>query len=66
MTEFNRFYSIREAAKLLGLGVSTLYAWQAKGMFPRGTRFGRVRRYSAEELQTWANELRKAQAAAGK
>ena len=49
-----QFYSVKEAAELLGLGISTIFAWSAKGRFPAGRKFGRSRRWALDELRAWA------------
>lgn len=41
------------AAHLLGLGKSTFYRFDERGLIPRGARIGRLRRWSRVELERW-------------
>ena len=58
----NRFYSINEVAKALGVSRVAVYAWRRQGKFPYGVQFGTVRRYSGEELNDWLKARYEAEA----
>lgn len=51
-------YRIKEISKRLSMGVSTLYLYQSKGLFPLGNKLStRLTLYSSHELNTWVNEV---------
>ena len=43
-----------EAADMLGLGRSTFYKHDARGLVPMAVRLGSVKRWNVAELQAWA------------
>lgn len=58
----NRFYSIGEVAKVLGVTRVAVYAWRRRGKFPHGVQFGSARRYSGMELNEWVKARYEAEA----
>ena len=54
-TTTERLWSINEAARYLGIPLSTLYQWRAKGYGPQGRRIGRYIKYFPEEVRSWAS-----------
>lgn len=58
----NRFYSIGEVAKALGVTRVAVYAWRRQGEFPWGVQFGSARRYSGKELNEWLKARYEAEA----
>lgn len=50
---FERLLTAREVAPLLGVGVSTLYEWQRKGLIPYVRLPGHGIRFRASDLQAW-------------
>lgn len=54
MTTHPRFYRASELHKLLGIGLSTLWNWVKKGMFPAPIKLSQnVTVWSAEEVEIW-------------
>jgi excisionase family DNA binding protein len=47
------FISIKEAARLLNIKESTLYAWAGRGDIP-SFKFGRLIRFKKEDIEAWA------------
>lgn len=51
-------YRIKEIAKKLSMGVSTIYLYQSQGLFPTGNKLStRLTLYSSHELNHWVNEV---------
>jgi prophage regulatory protein len=49
------FLRIRKVAARLGVGTSTLYAWIAKGTFPKPTKIGaKTIVWPVEQIDAWA------------
>jgi excisionase family DNA binding protein len=52
-TALEPLLTARDLAPLLGVGVSTLYEWQRKGLIPYIKLPGHGIRFRASDLQTW-------------
>ena len=50
----------RELAGYLGVPVSTIYHWRARGIGPHGFRVGKRVRFRAADVAAWLNERREA------
>lgn len=48
-----RCYSIKEVAKLIGIGVSTFYLWVARGQAPRIMKVGGRVFVAERDLMAW-------------
>lgn len=55
-----RLISARELSEYIGVSVSTVYDWVAKGCIP-SFRFGRLIRFDLGEIDQWINESRPSQ-----
>ena len=57
-----RLMTLKELSELLGVPMSTLYAWRYRGEGPTGYRIGRHVRYRRSVVEAWietqADELR--------
>ena len=56
-----KFLSVREVAKRLNIGVSTLYRLIKQGLFIQGGYFGGSRRFNIDEVDAWAQAKAQAQ-----
>lgn len=54
-----RYYSVNEVCKLLGISNSTLYNWIKELKFPTGQLIGNSRRFCGAELQAWIENERR-------
>lgn len=52
-TSLEPLLAARAVAQLLGVGVSTLYEWQRKGLIPYVRLPGQGIRFRASDLQAW-------------
>ena len=52
-TSFEPLLTARAVAQLLGVGVSTLYEWQRKGLIPYVRLPGHGIRFRASDLEAW-------------
>ena len=52
-SSFERLLTAKEVAPLLGVGVSTVYEWQRKGLIPYIRLPGHGVRFRASDLQAW-------------
>ena len=52
-----RCYSIKEVAKLIGIGVSTFYLWMERGEAPPVTRVGGRRFVFERDYLAWMAQL---------
>jgi predicted DNA-binding transcriptional regulator AlpA len=48
-----RYWTTAELSAELGIPISTLYDWRARGIGPRAIRVGRWLRYPDSEVQHW-------------
>lgn len=44
---------ITELAEYLGVPVSTVYDWRARGLGPRAHRFGKRLKFALSDVQAW-------------
>ena len=44
---------VTELADYLGIPVSTLYDWRARGLGPRAYRFGKRLKFALSDVQAW-------------
>ncbi|MBW8077918.1 MAG: helix-turn-helix domain-containing protein [Gallionella sp.] len=58
--EHDRLLGVQEAAALLGLPISSLWALVAEGRLPRQIKIGRRSRWSRSALEEWIREQHKA------
>ncbi|MEV8339102.1 helix-turn-helix domain-containing protein [Leucobacter sp. NPDC077196] len=49
---------ITELADYLGVPISTLYDWRARGLGPRAYRFGKRLKFALSDVQTWMETQR--------
>ena len=49
----NRFYSVAEVARALGVSKVAVYVWRRQGKFPHGVLLGASRRFDGRELNAW-------------
>ena len=47
------FLSVSDLAKRYGISRGTIYNWLKMQNFPQGTKFGKIRRWTLEEIETW-------------
>ncbi len=52
-SSLERLLTAKEVAPLLGVGVSTVYEWQRKGLIPYIRLPGHGVRFRASDLQAW-------------
>jgi len=52
-SSLDRLLTAKEVAPLLGVGVSTVYEWQRKGLIPYIRLPGHGVRFRASDLQAW-------------
>ena len=45
--------SVKEVAKMLGIGERTVWAWAAEGRVPEPLQLGRLKRWRLEEIKQW-------------
>ncbi len=58
--EGDRLLAVDEAARMLGLPVSSLWALLAEGRVPRPVRIGRRTRWSERGLEVWIRDQHRA------
>lgn len=51
-------FDITELADYLGVPVSTLYDWRARGLGPRAYRFGKRLKFALSDVQNWMETQR--------
>lgn len=49
---------ITELADYLGIPISTLYDWRARGLGPRAYRFGKRLKFALSDVQAWMESQR--------
>lgn len=65
MTAVDRLFTPQELADYLGIPLSTVYTWAARGMGPDRIRVGRHTRYRMSAVDAWLNSnVKPAQATA--
>lgn len=53
-TEPTKVLRVTEVARLLGIGLTTLYRWRAEGTFPAPKRLGERRvGYTRDQIDEW-------------
>lgn len=52
-----RLLTTQELADYLGVPVSTVYAWRARGTAPEAVRVGRYTRYRMSAVSAWLDAL---------
>ena len=54
MTDSFRLLTVREVAKIVGLGVPTVWKWVASGGFPAPIKLSsRATRWRSDEVESW-------------
>lgn len=51
--ELEPLLDITELAEYLGVPLSTVYDWRARGLGPRAHRFGKRLKFALSDVQTW-------------
>ena len=46
-------FDIAELAEYLGVPVSTIYGWRARGLGPRAYRFGKRLKFALSDIHSW-------------
>ncbi len=49
---------VSDLAGYLGLPVSTVYDWRARGLGPRAYRFGKHLKFAVSDVRTWIEQQR--------
>lgn len=57
-TVADRLLTTQELADYLGVPVSTVYTWRARGTAPEAVRVGRYTRYRMSAVSTWLDARR--------
>ncbi|QBE50218.1 DNA-binding protein [Leucobacter triazinivorans] len=51
---------VRELADYLGIPISTIYDWRARGLGPRDYRFGEHLKFAVSDVRIWVERQRDA------
>ena len=52
-TGTDTYLNVKDVARFLGIGRSTVFLWAKGGVIPPQRKFGRVSRWSLRELEQW-------------
>jgi predicted DNA-binding transcriptional regulator AlpA len=58
--QLDKKMSIAEICAHFGITRQTLYTWEKKGYFPKGIKFGSVKRWGMSEVLKFENQQRAA------